>query len=386
MADAWLALGEGVEPLSNAAGLPLARTTKLIIDPLVVRPVQNPHLARAQLTAEAAVELTERIAAAGDDLRAAAAWFVRMKQQRRAREITEGNPQEKYFQRAYELARRQGAPDERADEIAGEEVDDVHSDARIGAADLRSYLADPGVAEAVAGAIARAWAAPPDDAAAPGDRAPDDAIAELLDACAAGEGRLDEIAAAGAGSAVGLRLAEAGAAREAGLSDLDRPAQPAVGATASKNALPKPFDRSILERLFVAIATLDIVTTGELCALVERQAERSAQPWQIGGEAGRVVLAAGARAAAMDDETDTSRRLRARWQREAFVRRAQRLGTGAADGAAAAFVRRLWVRLHGRELRDQSIAAGDVWDLLDGAMRSVVLDYRDRVKTEMTAA
>jgi len=385
MADAWLALGDGVDPLSNAAGLPLARTTKLIIDPLVVRPVQNPHLARTLLAAEAAAELTERIAAAGDDLRAAAAWFVRMKQQRRARGITEGNPQEKYFQRAYELARRQGAPDERADEIAGDEVDDVHSDARIGAADLRSYLADPGVAEAVAGAIARAWAAAPDDAVA-GAGAPDDAIAELLDACAAGEGRLDEIAAAGAGSAAGLRLAVTGAARSAGLSDLDRPAPPAVGATASKNALPKPFDRSILERLFVAIATLDVVTTGELRDLVERQAERSALPWQIGGEPGRVVLAAGARAAAMDDETDASRRLRARWQREAFVRRAQRLGTGAADGAAAAFVRRLWVRLHGRELRDQPIAAGDVWDLLDGAMRSVVLDYRDRVKTEMTAA
>jgi hypothetical protein len=38
------------------------------------------------------------------------------------------------------------------------------------------------------------------------------------------------------------------------------------------------------------------------------------------------------------------------------------------------------VRLQGRELRGAPLAADAVWDLLDGVMRSTILDRRDRVK------
>jgi hypothetical protein len=48
-----------------------------------------------------------------------------------------------------------------------------------------------------------------------------------------------------------------------------------------------------------------------------------------------------------------------------------------------AYLRRLWVRLHGRELRDQGIEGADVWDVLDGVLRSVVMDQRQRLKTAM---
>ncbi|WP_105565745.1 hypothetical protein [Microbacterium halophytorum] len=436
VADAWLALGGGVEALSNAGGLPLARTTKLILDPLVVRPTQRPHLARALLAPDAAAELTERITAAAGDLRATSGWFACMKKQRRARRITAGNPQEKYFQRAYELARMHGEPGDGADQIAGAEVEDVHGDERVGAAELREFLSDPGVASAIGALIAGAWrdgaeatAADPtsvpaardavrdERAGAPSDAARDGAIGDalmtgpeaasaprdavpvarsgtgddkridaFLDACVTGDGSAADLVRDSAGSAAGRRMRAPGAARRAGLSDLDAPVPPSVGTGASKNALPKPFDRSILERLFVPIASLEVEGTAELRGLVEREAARSAEPWQLGDEVSRVVMAAGERAGAMDDATEASRCLRARWRREGFVRRAERLGADSSEGAAEAFLRRLWARLHGRELRHQPVEADDVWDVLDGAMRSVILDRRDRVKAELAVS
>ncbi|MGO1770182.1 MAG: hypothetical protein ACTHZX_09535 [Microbacterium sp.] len=384
VATAWRGIGDGVEVLSNAAGLPLARTAKLILDPLVVRPVQRPHLARTLLDEDAAVELSERIAAAADDLRATAAWFTRMKAQRRARRITEGNPQERYFQRAYELARAHGAPGERADEIAGGEVDDVHESAVVTAAQLRDFLADPGVARATAAEIAQVWrvreSAPPETDT---ERAQ---LARLLDACVAGAADAAPLEASGAGPAAGRRLDAPGAAREAGLSDRTEPAPPEVGAAATKNDVPRPFDRSILQRLFMAIAQLEVTGTRELRDLVAEEARRSGSPWQLAEERSRIVMAAGRTVGRMDDATEASRMLRARWEREGFVRHALRLGRSATDGASGAFLRRLWVRLQGRELRRDVVDVADLWDVLDGAMRSVILDRRDRVKAELTAA
>ena len=40
-----------------------------------------------------------------------------------------------------------------------------------------------------------------------------------------------------------------------------------------------------------------------------------------------------------------------------------------------------WVRVHGRELRRDPVAAGQVWDVLDGVLRSVILDQRDRLRS-----
>src|SRR5690606_23822140 len=109
IADAWRTL-TGVEPFTGRTGLPLARTVKLLLDPLVIRPAQHPHLAAALLTVDAAAELRARITAAGPDLAAAAAWYTLLKKARRAARITEGNPQDLYFPRAYELAKNAGMP------------------------------------------------------------------------------------------------------------------------------------------------------------------------------------------------------------------------------------------------------------------------------------
>nr|BFF17450.1 hypothetical protein GCM10025730_09710 [Promicromonospora thailandica] len=351
------------------------------MDPLVVRPVRYPHLGRALLDDDAARELRDRVLAARADLVATAAWFVLMKRARRARRITTGHPQDLYFQRAYELAHRHGHPGPDAADVAGKEVDDVHDADRVTGADLRAYLTLPAVAQEVRREIEAAWA----EADAHGH--PDAArVAALLDACATGgQAELAALVAAGDGSAAGAALRAPGHARDEGLTAHDVVAPPEVGTTASKSALPPPFDRSVLERLFGAVAGLEITGTAGLRRVVDEEARRSARPWQLADEASRAVMTAGSVAARLDGATDAARRLAGRWRREAFVRQALRLPDGSvpADGARTAFVRRLWVRLQGRELRGRDLPAADVWDLLDGVLRSVVLDRRDRVKAAL---
>jgi hypothetical protein len=50
-------------------------------------------------------------------------------------------------------------------------------------------------------------------------------------------------------------------------------------------------------------------------------------------------------------------------------------------GVREAYLRRLWVRVHGRELRRDTVTADQVWDVLDGVLRSVILDQRDRLRS-----
>ncbi|MGO3662833.1 hypothetical protein [Microbacterium gubbeenense] len=382
IADAWRELGDGVRSLSNAAGLPLARTIKLVLDPLVIRPAQRPRLGHALLTDEQAAELRQRITAAADDLVATGGWFALMKKRRRERGITAGSPQDLYFQKAFELARTEGLARDDAQAVVDAALDDVHDSDRVTAADLREYLTTPAVADRVRQQIDDAW-----EGAMTGDEG-ETVSAAVVDALASGRGfdEFDDAVSALRGSASGAALRSAGEARAAGLSDLDVPNRPEVGATASKSALPAPFDRSLLERLFQQVSGLDISGTTGLSELVASEAHRSAQPWQLADEPGRVVMAsalaatAGAGAAAV--------RLDERWRREAFVRHALRT-PGATDpraGAREAMIRRLWARLQGRELRQMPVDAAEAWDVIDGATRSVILDRRDAAKAQMGRA
>lgn len=378
IAETWLELGDGVRPLSNAAGLPLARTTKLILDPLVIRPAQRPHLGHALLTEDAAGELRERIRAAGGDLASTAAWFTMMKTRRRARGITSGSPQDLYFQKAYELAKTAGEPAEAAADAA---LDAVHDSGRVTAAELREFLASTAVA--VSAAIDEAWATERREPGPLGDLAPPDLAPLADDLAAGGFDDFDGVVAAGEGSASGRALAAPGAARRAGMTAREVPEPPAVGEEASKSRLPDPFDRSILERLFQQVSSLGIEGTRALAALVDEEARRSARPWQLAAEESRVVMAAGLAALAGGSAGAI---LDGRWQREAFVRRALREGVDARSGAREAVLRRLWARLQGRELRRLPVDASEAWDLIDGATRSVILDRRDAAKARMGRA
>lgn len=388
IADAWAELA-GVEPFTGRTGLPLARTMKLVIDPLVLRPALHTHLAPALLSVDAAAELRAAIAAAGDDLAAAASWYLLLKRARRRAGITEGNPQDLYFPRSYELAWVHGRPAADAGAIAARTIAEIHDGTRMTFARLRAHVTDPSVAQDMRRAVERAWRARPRTAA----RVPQEAIVRFLDACA--EDGAEEFAllvSGGAGSAGAAKLERDGAARRLGLTTRDRPGPPEPGASASKSALPPPFDRSILERLFAAAAAI-AESALDVADLVAAEILRSAGGWQLAAEPSRVLLLAAAEATVVFDDaapapTDAGARMRARWRREPFVHRALRLAEPTAETAQVreAVMRRLWARLHGRELRDEPIGADEPWRLLDGALRSVILDRRGRVKASIARA
>lgn len=51
------------------------------------------------------------------------------------------------------------------------------------------------------------------------------------------------------------------------------------------------------------------------------------------------------------------------------------------------YLRRLWVRLHGRDVREFGVSEPDeLWDLLDGVARSVMLDHRMRIKQALSVS
>lgn len=402
IARAWQELGPGVAPLSNGSGRPLARTLKLILDPLVIRPVQNPGLAGGSLTDDAAVEMRDRILSSAADLSATSAWFLELKAARRRLRVTDGNPQEKYFQRCYELARTAGAPSRGADAVASEVVSEI-AQASVDSllSQVRQLLADEVLAARLGEDLVDAWVRRP-AAPAGSSEATADAVAQALDEIPTGHGdtSFDALVGTAAGTAAGDGLAAEGVAQGLGLTRHPLLRAPLLGGTASKRDLPLPFDRSIFERLFAALsggAPPELGVDAE--AVISEEIVRSARAWQLGEEASRVAMLLGAEASAAlsasdsDRPTAAHRLLAARWNREAYVRRVLRLPEGLSGVPASVvddiravrrgYLRRLWVRLHGRELRDQAVEARDLWDLLDGVLRSVVMDQRQRLKSAM---
>lgn len=397
LTQAWAELGPAVAPLSNGLGRPLVRTEKLILDPLVLRPTHNPRFAGVSVRAEHAEELRAVLAAAGPALVATAGWFTLLKKARRRAKITEGNPQDLYFQRCYELATEYGAPDTRpdADRIATGTIAEIHQPGgRLTVTELREFVRTH--APELTALLSRTWPAPR-QRTAPAAR-PADFLATSADAPDAT--LFATLVRDRAGTHESAEVERPGVALGYGLTDHERLIPPALGSTASKKQLPKPLDRSILERLFAAFTSAyHREAMAEVPALVRQEIHRCAQPWQLAEEVSRVVLVLGR------DATDgldadgpaapgAATRLRARWQREAYVRRVQRLpaaevpARSRADvfGVRQAYLRRLWVRLHGRELRAEEVTAEQVWDLLDGVLRSVIMDQRDQLRAALTRA
>lgn len=394
----WSALGDGVEPLSNGSGRPLARTIKLILDPLVIRPVQNPHLAGSSLTADAAGELSARIKDAGDALTSTAQWFLIFKAARRTLRITDGNPQEKYFQRCFELARTLGAPDpERAEQAAADAVQEIAQACGENLMTrIREVVQDPSTADRLHAELVSVWRTRRRPESAGADAA--ELVFDALNACGTDAiPDLDGLVAVRAGTTAASALEAPDAARTLGLTALEHPTMPELGTTASKRALPRPFDRSVFERLFAVLsgsAAVEIDLDAD--EVLADEMLRTAQAWQLADEQSRAVMLLGAEASHALEPVDllhpanAHRLLRGRWEREAYVRRVRRLPADLSGVPEAirddvhsvrqGYLRRLWVRVHGRELRGLQTSAGELWDTLDGILRSVVMDQRHRLK------
>ncbi|MFB9908504.1 hypothetical protein [Allokutzneria oryzae] len=387
LAQVWAQLGDSVAALSNSSGRPLARTVKLILDPLVLRPVRNPQFAGTSVRAEHAEDFRRAITDAAEVLAATAAWFLELKRARRHAKITEGNPQDLYFQRCYELAHIHGTP--RA-AIAAEAVREIHTGTTV--SELRGYVTDPAHSGELGRLLRLAWAGKRDVPAVSGSQR---RVADFLTTCAtAPEPDLFEsLVSARVGSGAAAELEQPGVAAGYGLTDHARIVPPELGEKASKKTLPKPLDRSILERLF---SGFHLQSKSDVASLVRHEIHRSAQPWQLAEEHSRITMVLGRDASADLDgtvaATDAQARLRSRWQREAYVHRVLRMPSGVPEALRddvrsvhGAYLRRLWVRLHGRELRDEELAAHELWDVLDGVLRSVIMDQRDRLRSALGA-
>jgi len=394
IAEAWAELGDAVAPLSNPSGRPLTRTVKLLLDPLVLRPVQNPHLASGAVATAHVDELRAAITAAGPALAATAAWFVLLKKTRRQEGITDGHPQDLYFQHCYELAHQHGHPADvpNAGSVAAGSIAEIHAPAaRLTVAELRRFVTDPGRRTELTRLLDTAWAAQRGAGAEPADAG----VTGFLATCATDPdpGLFASLVARAAGTRGAGDLERPGVARGYGLTDRPRLAPPRLGDSASKQLLPKPLDRSVFERLFAAIRQ---VVADDPDTVVRKEIHRTAQPWQLAEEASRVVMVLGREASAGlagEEATGTGARLRSRWAREAYVRRVLRMPSAVPDdlradvhGVRGAYLRRLWVRLHGKELRHEPLAAVELWSVLDGVLRSVIMDQRDRLRSALERA
>ncbi|WP_227997631.1 hypothetical protein [Nocardia australiensis] len=486
--EVWRGL-DGVEPLSGPQGGPLRRTVKLILDPLVIRPVQHPQCAGPIVTPDGARLLATRVHAATDVLRATAAWFTLLKQVRRTLRITEGNPQDLYFQRCYELATTMGMPDPAQGRATAEAtLRDVHEFAagRTTTA-LKEYITEGSQIRELVGLIDVAWRRRPAGATTADHRAQ---FTALLDACAAarlgqhrdrddnGQAGFDRLVKTNAGTHSGIELWHQDcvpSAHQLGLTVRPAPQPPALGTSASTSTLGLPFDRTIYERVFTALqASSDRAELPPIPDLVTIEIARSCSPWALLDESLRVAAAAGTelalglspigdpaqrtdfnqptQATQPDDrarpnhsaqpdhssqpdhsarpdsetqphspaqpvvadvadgrprdnqspaQTAAHRVINGRWQREAYVLQARRLVVSAAGAGSRAgpladiaaelrtpwrpYLRRLWVRLHGRDVRETAVYdPNELWDLLDGVARSVMLDHRMRVKQALS--
>ncbi|MFD4428077.1 hypothetical protein [Nocardia sp. NPDC058497] len=301
--EVWRGL-DGVEALSGPRGGPLRRTVKLILDPLVVRPVQHPLCAGTVLSADGVALVTSLVLAHSDALRACADWFTVLKQVRRALRITEGNAQDLYFQRCFELATVHGAPglDARAPaEAALREIHDSTGGRTTTA--LKAHVIEPNRLSELTALLDVAWRRRPLSDFGARDLSP--ALTELLEASTlARDGDpadagplLDELIEDQAGTHRGIalwRTHPAHGADDLGLTVHTCPQRPDLGASASTANLGLPFDRTVYERVFTVLqGSIDRTDLPGIPELVTTEISRSCSPWGLLDESLRVTAAAG---------------------------------------------------------------------------------------------
>ena len=407
---AWRALGPGVEVFSSDDGGPLRRTVKRIIDPLVLRLRSNTQFSAAVLAPEVAVELHDQVQRSGPHLRAAAAWFIELKAQRRRLRITTGNAQELYFPVCFELAVTRGAPASDRAQVAAEVLAEVHRGRdRTAIESLNRYVADPQVLDRLRRQRDHSW----------NDVRPSGAITEpffagLATVLGPAEGHRAEMARQRVWSAL---VADAtpynlgAAARhphaglpwslvDVGLSSAQPQQPPAISGDVDGD---RPLDRAVVDRVRATLRrALDRDELPDIPLLCAEEVDRACAPWGLLAEDNQAVLLTGIEVAADLHPLDAaasgryqlSGRIQARLAKEAYVLHARRYLAG---GEAihprqrqviedlAAFSRpylgRLWARLHGRDVwQEPSTDVDGLRSLLEGVARSVSLDHRQRIK------
>ncbi|WP_103355814.1 hypothetical protein [Amycolatopsis sp. CA-128772] len=411
LAAAWARI-PGVEVLSSGDGGPLTRTVKKIIDPLVVRAAARPRLGRPVLEPAAAAELTGLLLADAARLRATAAWFPHLKRQRRALRITDGDVQDVCFPLAYELATGFGMPGPDAPETAASALREWHGEGEdAGVARLTAYLADPRVAADLTAKLHQRWHDSPDAGLAPEDAAA--LLGAFVDQLSDTAWRT--LAGSAAGHAFGLALRRregTGTLAEAvpGLPELglqrgDRTGVPPLHRRDETG--PELLERSVERRVRATLRRLPAAERGPVAGLVDDELARVAAGFGLALPALATCFALGVVLAPALRPLDGAaggpgfaRQLNAQVAREGYVLHARRALAGATPLTrrpdaelvrelrefAKQFLGRLWIRLHGFDVRgDRPADAADVRDLVTGVVRSTSLDLRTKVRRALEA-
>jgi hypothetical protein len=415
---AWRALGPGVQVLSSDDGGPLSRTVKRILDPLVLRLRSNPQYSAPVVSGEVAAEMYELIVAQRDELCATASWFAVLKLARRKLRLTTGNAQELYFPVCFELAVTKGEPKQDDSDTAATILRGIHGDRdRTAIEVLNRHVADDKVVGALTRQLQASWS----------DVRPTAAITDpflaglstvLGDAAGHNESAARQrvwTALVADATPYNLGARARGAVPDLPWSCIDiglsavlpLPPPPVHGGADTD----RPLNRSVVDRVRATLRrALDRDELPDVPLLCAEEVDRACAPWGLLAEDIQAALVAGVEIAvelAPLNEAATPRyrlagQIQARLRKEAYVLHARRY---LADGEAlhprqqqvtkelATFARpylaRLWARLHGRDVWQESCAdVDDVRALLEGVARSVSLDHRQRIKAmlELEAA
>jgi hypothetical protein len=402
---AWRDIGPGVELLSGTDGAPLRRTVKRILDPLVFRLRANPQFSAPIVSPDIASAMTDVIATHAAELRAAARWFALLKAERRRLRITTGNAQELYFPVCFELAVTRGEPAPDAAEPILRELHDERD--RTAIEHLNRFVADGKVVAALARQLGMSW-----HDVRPGRTMTGPFLAGLTTVLGDTEGHSARAARQRVWTALVAdttpynlgALARTESADlpwsivEVGLSSIAPQQCPHIDIGGDR-----PLDRPVIERVRATLRrAMDREELPDIPLLCSEEVDRACAPWGLLAEDKQATLVAGIEVAvdlAPLRETATPRydlacRVQARLRKEAYVLHARRY---LADGAAlhprqrqviddlAAFARpytsRLWARLHGRDVWQESCSdVDDIRSVLEGVARSVSLDHRQRIK------
>jgi len=406
--EAWRAIGPGVEVLSGTDGAPLRRTIKRILDPLVLRLRANPQYSSPVVTQETGASMRTLLVDAAPELRNTAAWFALLKLERRRLRITAGNAQELYFPVCYELAVTRGAPVPGDRETTEAVLRGVHDDRdRTGVEVLNRYLDDDVVAQ-LARQLELSWRD-----VRPGNTVAGPFLSGLTTVLGDAEGHNAETARqrmwstlvadatpydVGAKARTDARLPWS--IVDVGLSSVAP--QPPPPVTTRVDGAP-PLNRSVVDRVRATLRrALDRDELPDIPLLCAEEVDRACAPWGLLSEDKQAALVAGIEVAVdlapLDAAAVTryglSGDIQARLRKEAYVLHARRyLVEGGpmhprqrqvvddlADFAKP-YVRRLWARLHGRDVwQEPCVDVDDLRSLLEGVARSVNLDHRQRIK------
>jgi hypothetical protein len=408
---AWRAIGPGVEVLSGDDGGPLRRTVKRILDPLVLRLRSNTQYSAPFVASDVAEAMHDTIVGHGPQLRAAAAWFEILKRERRRLRITTGNAQDLYFPVCFELAVTKGAPPQQDRDAAETVLRDIHADRdRTAIEVLNQHVSDGQVIATLSDQLGRSWR---------DVRAGKEITGPFMAGLTTVLGPADSHTAAVARQRVWLALIADSAPFnlgakahshtadlpwsivEIGLSSIEPQQPPAiVGGPDSERPLNRPVVDRVRATLRRAMDRDELPDIPMLCA---EEVDRACAPWGLLAEDKQATLIAGIEIAVdlapLADVAVTryelAGQIQARLRKEAYVLHARRYL--ADDGPihprqrqviddlavfARPYLSRLWARLHGRDVWQESCDdVDDVRGLLEGVARSVSLDHRQRIKS-----